>query len=350
MAETLERRIADQSNDYSLQERTFKERTGLELVTTGDQNESDIACRGITSVIIPCYNGEGTLPQMIRSLNDQSNTNFEVIIVDDGSHEDVFHIIQRAKPGFRTRFVRQGGNYGRSFTRNTGIQLAEGDAVIFADQDIVFDRDFIQRFMLRNENTSDCVLLGFKQEVNSVQETLGRVATHEADWRSEIETMASFLPLHPRPINSERLTRIYRILVETDYLKLLGNSATIGFWDLSSMVIAHGICTSREAAIAAGGFPEQGFKGWGGEDVAFGARLIGQGSYVVPVPNNAYFHIAHARHSGSRAIEMSELAANLQSYFGLLQAPKPHEPPAQRTVREIGSSNNIEVLEVCDVR
>jgi glycosyltransferase involved in cell wall biosynthesis len=349
VAQSLKQAILGQSNDYSTQEQQFQRKTGLQLVTADGQNESGVICHKLMSVIIPCYDDDLTLPLLVERLNHQTNRNFEVIIVDDGSAGDTLSIVKQSKPNFKLRFIRQHKNFGLPFTRNTGILMAEGDSLIFVDSDIIFDRDFIQRFAVRCESTDACAFIGFRQQIKSKDLAHDNIASYRADWRHEVEATTDFLTTHPRKLDSSDILRKYRLLEESNYLKKLGNGTAIGFWDLASMVIGHGICVSRASVLAVGGFPEKGFRGWGAEDIAFGALLIANGNYIVPVLNNAYFHVVHPPRSGSFATQRAELTLNLQQYFELLEAPSRPIPIAKRRIAKAGEADGIETFEVTNV-
>lgn len=297
-------------------------------------------------MIISCYKGDKTLPLVLQQIKNQSYKKFEVIIVDDGSPTDLSSVIISAKPNFRIRFVKQLRQKGRSYTRNTGIMLSEGSSIIFTDQDIIFDSNFILRFAIRQYYTSRCVFIGFKEDIEFEDLVNSEKARLESDWRYLVKGEKFFIPLYfdkKLPTNPER---IYKILEETNNFKNFGFGKTIGFWNLASMVISHGLCLKRKQAVKIGGFPEQGFSGWGAQDIAFGAKLIGEGNFIIPVLNNTYFHINHERYSGSRKKEMVELKENLKSYFKLLKSEEYNSQPEKRKIKKTRCLGNIEFFEI----
>ncbi|MFI7298675.1 hypothetical protein [Streptomyces sp. NPDC050121] len=78
----------------------------------------------------------------------------------------------------------------------------------------------------------------------------------------------------------------------------------------------HGLCLKREDAVAAGGFAEEYFRGWGGEDPAFGAVLAARGHYVVPALDCSSLHLRQeSRHQGRRAAERESLWRNFGRYL-----------------------------------
>lgn len=85
------------------------------------------------SVIVPVFNGERTIAETLRSLQRQTFTDFEVIVVDDGSTDSTLEIVGAfGGPGVR---VATFANGGAAAARNRGIELASGELVAFLDHD-----------------------------------------------------------------------------------------------------------------------------------------------------------------------------------------------------------------------
>jgi len=85
------------------------------------------------SVIIPLYNKVAAVERSIGSLLSQSFSDFEVIVVDDGSTDGSAEVVERIQDD-RIKFFRQ-ENGGPSKARNTGVSHAAGDWVVFLDAD-----------------------------------------------------------------------------------------------------------------------------------------------------------------------------------------------------------------------
>jgi glycosyltransferase involved in cell wall biosynthesis len=87
------------------------------------------------SVIVPVFNGEGVVEECIGSLLNQSLTDIEIILVDDGSTDGTSAICNRyAAADTRVMCVRR-PNGGVSVARNQGLDLARGTYLAFADAD-----------------------------------------------------------------------------------------------------------------------------------------------------------------------------------------------------------------------
>ena len=77
------------------------------------------------SVIMPAYNSEVYIRESIDSVLAQSFTDFELIVVDDGSTDTTAAIVESYADN-RIRLIRQ-PNQGVSVARNTGIEAARGE-------------------------------------------------------------------------------------------------------------------------------------------------------------------------------------------------------------------------------
>ncbi|MDE5770085.1 MAG: glycosyltransferase family 2 protein [Ruminococcus sp.] len=87
------------------------------------------------SVIIPAYNVEKYISKCIDSVLQQSYYNIEIIIVDDGSHDNTPAIIDRyADKDNRIKTIHQ-INQGLPAARNAGLKAASGDFIMFLDSD-----------------------------------------------------------------------------------------------------------------------------------------------------------------------------------------------------------------------
>lgn len=86
------------------------------------------------TVLMPVYNGEPYIGQSIRSILDQTYTDFEFLIIDDGSTDTSIQTIQSFNDP-RIRLVQNEHNLGQTATLNRGLELARGEFVARIDQD-----------------------------------------------------------------------------------------------------------------------------------------------------------------------------------------------------------------------
>ena len=108
------------------------------------------------SVVIPVYNGTNYLREAIDSVLNQTYSNYEIIVVDDGSTDETWALIQSY--GSKVRGIRQ-ENRGVAGALNNGIRSSTGDYVAWLSHDDLFLQAKLQRqieFLLQNNQFSAC--------------------------------------------------------------------------------------------------------------------------------------------------------------------------------------------------
>ena len=90
------------------------------------------------SVVLIAYNIAEKIDSCLNSVLNQNFTDYEVIVVDDGSTDDT---VRRVK-GYPVKLIEQ-ANLGPAGARNTGAEVSKGDFIIFLDGDCIVQRDFI---------------------------------------------------------------------------------------------------------------------------------------------------------------------------------------------------------------
>ncbi|MEH1812666.1 MAG: glycosyltransferase [Nostoc sp.] len=95
-----------------------------------------------TSVIIPAYNSENTITQTIQSVLNQTLSDLELIVINDGSEDSTLDVVTQIKdPRIKIfSYTNAGGNV----SRNRGLQLAVGEFVSFLDADDLWTPDKLQ--------------------------------------------------------------------------------------------------------------------------------------------------------------------------------------------------------------
>lgn len=99
----------------------------------------------MVSIIIPAFNAELYIDDTIQSVLNQSYTNWELIIVNDGSTDQTAEIL-KAYTSDKIHIIHQ-ANMGVSHARNVGLNKAKGDFIVFLDADDVLSHNFIEQRM-----------------------------------------------------------------------------------------------------------------------------------------------------------------------------------------------------------
>lgn len=117
----------------------------------------------MVSVVIPVYNMEDSIETCIESILKQSFTNFEVILVDDGSTDDSYQKCCNIVKKDARVIAYHTNNAGAGPARNFGIVHARGEYIYFPDADDYIDPDTLSFCVDAMENGRyDLVVFGFK--------------------------------------------------------------------------------------------------------------------------------------------------------------------------------------------
>lgn len=90
------------------------------------------------SIIIPTYNGSASIRSTLESVLAQKYTNYEIIIVDDGSSDSTLEIVKEVTP---SAIILRQSNQGTMAARQTGIRAATGELIALLDQDDIWFED-----------------------------------------------------------------------------------------------------------------------------------------------------------------------------------------------------------------
>lgn len=123
----------------------------------------------LITIIVPVYKVERYISQCIESVLSQTFTDFELLLLDDGSPDssgkicDLYAAIDKRVKVFHKK------NTGVSDTRNFGLKKAMGDYVTFVDSDDWIDNDYLSSMIEGISKDADLVVSGFVLEKNGVQ-------------------------------------------------------------------------------------------------------------------------------------------------------------------------------------
>lgn len=94
----------------------------------------------LVSVVIATYNMGQYLPEAIESVLRQTWESLEIIVVDDGSTDDTYNVMNRFKKDYRVRYIYT-ENQGQPKAKNRGLVEANGDFIGFCDADDIWQPD-----------------------------------------------------------------------------------------------------------------------------------------------------------------------------------------------------------------
>jgi glycosyltransferase involved in cell wall biosynthesis len=126
----------------------------------------------LVSVIIPCYNQDKFIGEALQSVLNQTYSNWECIIVDDGSTDNSAAIIKDiAAKNQKINYIYK-KNEGVSKARNVGLDNAKGKFIQFLDADDLLDARKVERSLqeIQNNNDLQMVVTNFKMMSSDAKE------------------------------------------------------------------------------------------------------------------------------------------------------------------------------------
>lgn len=118
------------------------------------------------SIIIPVYNTGFKLIKCLDSIINQTYSNIEILVIDDGSKDNSSNICKSfAKKDKRIKYIKK-SNSGVSDTRNLGIKESTGTYIIFIDSDDYISFDYIEKMYINLKNNNTEIIVSGLQEVD----------------------------------------------------------------------------------------------------------------------------------------------------------------------------------------
>jgi glycosyltransferase involved in cell wall biosynthesis len=147
----------------------------------------------LVSIIIPTFNRDWIIVETINSVLKQNYSNWELIIVDDGSTDDTISILNKyANIDQRISYFKRPDHLvkGANSCRNFGLEKAEGDLIKWLDSDDLLVSDcLISQVEVFKNNTNTLLCLGYSQFFNHFDSTLN-------DYWSRNNTSNNYLSDH----------------------------------------------------------------------------------------------------------------------------------------------------------
>lgn len=171
----------------------------------------NLKLRPLVSIIVPAYNVGRYIEECVRSIMDQSYSNIEILVVDDGSPDDVPEIIDRLATQDKRVIPIHQQNAGVSAARNAGIKASKGEYLVFVDGDDYIAPDFVEYMLKLVQETGGelCLSLNFFTKKGEAQVKKETVNTLDA-------TAATALLLSPRIIVGS-VNKIYKRSILDQY-------------------------------------------------------------------------------------------------------------------------------------
>lgn len=136
----------------------------------------------LVSVIIPNYNYGRYLSEAIDSVLEQTYSNIEIIVVDDGSTDNSIEIL--AKYEIKGVKVIQQTNRGVGAARNTGATESKGEYIAFLDADDIWNHTKIEKQLKVFTGDIGLVTCGMREFESSSNKTLAYLMSNKTNWNA----------------------------------------------------------------------------------------------------------------------------------------------------------------------
>lgn len=275
------------------------------------------------SFIIPTYNKKEFLELTLTSLRNQTypSDKFEVIIIDDGSTDGTDKLFSDIfiHPPFRLAYIKQ-ENAGRSVARNTGLAQAQGETIVFIDDDQIVPPKFLESHMRLHQHNRKLVVSGYRSHVFSfvpIDVERQAVLSYLRNAFKIEDGISAIKPGDPL-ITADDICRNFNKVVslsygiDTDFERISKRyrDNLKSFFIPWIFFVTSNVSVGRNHLLEVGGFDEN-FTGWGVEDYELGYRLHKYGIQYTLERDAISYHQFHPRNF----IESRESELKNYQYF-----------------------------------
>ena len=135
------------------------------------------------SIIIPIYNSEKYLKKCIESVLNQTEQNYELILINDGSKDSSEEIMTKYRNKYPDKIkIFSQDNQGIGKTRNRGIEEAEGKYIFFIDNDDTIKEDYLETFINEAEKNDFDMVLGGYETVDENNKIISQTIPENTEW------------------------------------------------------------------------------------------------------------------------------------------------------------------------
>ena len=177
----------------------------------------------LISIVVPVYNAEKYIGVCVNSVLEQTYSNFELLLINDGSKDCTLEVLKSYKDS-RIK-VYSFENQGAGKTRNKGIQLSRGKYITFIDSDDYIDKDYLER--LHQEIQDNDVLISGYKKVSLEDHSLMYVSKPKASVWDEFRYVATWGKLYSLDFLKDNHIEYEKFVLGEDvYMNIKCNSLT----------------------------------------------------------------------------------------------------------------------------
>ncbi|MGE6575986.1 glycosyltransferase [Paenibacillus xylanexedens] len=247
------------------------------------------------SIVINTKNRPERLGITLQALcrQDIDKSLYEVVIIDDGSSINLSKIIEDARRKMNVNFIRQ-ESLGYTTARNKGIAASSGELILFMDDDVIVNKDFLNYHIESHRESRDIVAVG--DRYNSYIGDLNATNSKEIIDNALSGRFETLMKKSRVDYYAKQTFRIFDQSPSGDPIPWV-------------CFVTRNVSVRKEHLLHVGGF-DTGFKGWGVDDIELGYRLYNIGLKYRYIPKATVYHLDHPIHSKKK----EDLIKNL-NYF-----------------------------------
>jgi glycosyltransferase involved in cell wall biosynthesis len=179
-------------------------------------------------IFIPCYNAEKYIKETLESIREQIYTDYEVIIVNDGSTDNSVSIIEDfRKSDARIKLYNLEFNHGVQYVRNQSLKLCKADYIAYMDADDIMPKQRLMRQMSYLKEHPECDILSGGMTLMSESGQMGKEVLF-----GEFDSEAIYSALFFRNVIPTGTVVMKKEFVQQQYLSFDGNVSIedYNFW------------------------------------------------------------------------------------------------------------------------
>ena len=165
------------------------------------------------SIVVPIYNSEETLKKCLDSILKQKYTNFEVILINDGSSDESLNICRDYSNNYENIIIIDKKNEGSSVARNKGIDRASGRYIMFIDSDDWIEDTMIKdKYELAMKYNTDMVISGIKVDYMKKNESVKTIINNYkfSFWKNIDEISSNIINIFENALINSSCNKLYK--------------------------------------------------------------------------------------------------------------------------------------------
>ena len=164
------------------------------------------------SIVIPTYNESKVLLDCLKSLETQAFSDFDLVLVDDGSNDNTLKLASEFKlKNYSLKFLKQ-NHKGAGAARNLGAKEAHGEILVFVDADMTFDREFLKNLVKPIESGEVKGTFSKEEFVSNWENTWARCWNINEGWESKKR--------HPKEYPNKQ--KVFRAILKSEFDRVGG--------------------------------------------------------------------------------------------------------------------------------